>query len=74
MKKVLVLSLSDFNCDKYDKNCPGLNALKPDLLKLENLFDVIGYLEGETLVLLKNRYGSIKTVQMNPDVAYLFAQ
>lgn len=73
MKRIMVLSQSDFEKDENGEFIPELYSLKENIKMEEADFDIVAYLDKDKMVLFKNRFGSLASVEMNSELADLFS-
>lgn len=69
MRRVMILEKDDFFADTFNVN-KGLLSLKPHIAELESHFDIVGYIQGSSLKLFKNRIDSLNSVAFCPDIFF----
>ncbi len=66
MKSIMLLTNDDI--EKKLKNSVNLSCFSKDIIKAEPDFDIIIYAGDGEIVILKNRYGNIKTIKTNDTI------
>ena len=68
MKNIMMLFEDDFEKDGNSQFKPTLYNVKEKFRKQEIYYDIIAYMDKNKLVLIKNRFGSLESRELNSEI------